>query len=154
MAAVASDWLIHFRLLLWMEFNETWQEARSQRALPSLYVRADPKKKNAALASDLLRHFRLFLWNHPTEFNKNWQEAIFQCPLPSLCFSSWSEIDDGRKDLKWSQDLKMCFSGLSEKQDGRRGLWLAKAFSTSLLKPLNRIHRNLTGRKISRELSN
>ena len=29
----------HFRLLLWnhwMEFNETWQEARSQRSLPSL----------------------------------------------------------------------------------------------------------------------
>ena len=34
MAALASDWLGHFRLLLWngwTEFNETWQEARSQR---------------------------------------------------------------------------------------------------------------------------
>ena len=33
MAALASDWLRHFRLLLWnrwTEFNETWQEARSQ----------------------------------------------------------------------------------------------------------------------------
>ena len=39
MAALASDWLRHFRLLLWnrwMEFKETWQEARSQRPLPSL----------------------------------------------------------------------------------------------------------------------
>ena len=39
MAALASDWLRHFRLLLWnrwTEFNETWQEARSQRLLPSL----------------------------------------------------------------------------------------------------------------------
>ena len=39
MAALASDWLKHFRLLLlnrWTEFNETWQEARSQRPLPSL----------------------------------------------------------------------------------------------------------------------
>ena len=39
MAALASDWLRHFRLLLWngwMEFNETWQEARSQCPLPSL----------------------------------------------------------------------------------------------------------------------
>ena len=39
MAALASDWLRHFRLLLWnrwTEFNETWQEARSQRPLPSL----------------------------------------------------------------------------------------------------------------------
>ena len=39
MATLASDWLRHFRLLLWnrwTEFNETWQEARSQRPLPSL----------------------------------------------------------------------------------------------------------------------
>ena len=38
MAALASDWLRHFRLLWnrWTEFNETWQEARSQRPLPSL----------------------------------------------------------------------------------------------------------------------
>ena len=39
MAALASDWLKYFRLLLWncwTEFNETWQEARSQPPLPSL----------------------------------------------------------------------------------------------------------------------
>ena len=39
MAVLASDWLRHFRLLLWnlwTEFNETWQEARSQRPLPTL----------------------------------------------------------------------------------------------------------------------
>ena len=39
MATLASDWLRHFRLLLWncwMEFNETWQEARSQHPLTSL----------------------------------------------------------------------------------------------------------------------
>ena len=39
MADLASDWLTHFRLLLWncwMEFNKTWQEAWSQRPLPSL----------------------------------------------------------------------------------------------------------------------
>ena len=39
MAALASDWLRHFRLLLWnrwMACNETWQEERSQRPLPSL----------------------------------------------------------------------------------------------------------------------
>ena len=39
MAVLASDLLRHFRLLLWnglMIFNETWQEARSQRLLPSL----------------------------------------------------------------------------------------------------------------------
>ena len=174
---MAHDWLRHFLLLwnCWTEFNQTWQEARSQRPLPSLcfsgrsekqdgrpgpligwdifdfssetakqnstkldrkqdlYVlyqvcvfRADQKNKMAALASDWLRHFRLLLWNSWTEFNETWQEARSQCPLPSLCFSGWSE-----------------------KQDGHPGLWLAETFSTSPLKPLNGIQRNLTGSKIS-----
>ena len=119
----------HFRLLIWnhwTEFNETWQEARSQHPLPSCVFRADRKNKMAALASDLLRHFRLLIWNRWTEFNETWLEARFQRPLPSLCFS-----------------------GRSEKQDGRPGLWLAETFSTSHLKPLNRIQRNLRGSKIS-----
>ena len=80
----------------------------------------------AALASDWLRHFRLFLWNRWTEFNETWQEARSQRPLPSLCFS-----------------------GRSEKQIGRPGLWLAETFSTSPLKPLNGIQRNLIRSKIS-----
>ena len=88
--------------------------------------RADRKIKMAALASDWLRHFRLLLWNRWTEFKETWQEARSQRPLPSLCFS-----------------------GRSEKQDGRPGLWLAETFSTSPLKPLNGIQRNLTGSKIS-----
>ena len=71
-------------------------------------------------------HFRLLLWNRWREFNQTLQEARSQPPLPSLCFSGWSE-----------------------KQDGRPGLWLAKTFSTSPLKPLNGIQRNLTGSKIS-----
>ena len=60
------------------------------------------------------------------EFNETWQEARSQRPLPSLCF--WGRL---------------------EKQDGRSGLWLAETFSTSPLKPLNGIQRNLTGSKIS-----
>ena len=60
------------------------------------------------------------------KLNKTWQEARSQRPLPSLCFS-----------------------GRSEKQDGHPGLWLAKTFSTSSLKPLNGIQRNLIGSKIS-----
>ena len=88
--------------------------------------RADRKNKMAALASDWLRHFRLLLWNRWMELNETWQEARSQCPLPSLCFS-----------------------GRSEKQDGRPGLWLAETFSTSSLKPLNGIQRNLRGSKIS-----
>ena len=179
MAALASDWLRHFRLLLWnrwTEFNETWQETRSQRLLPSLcfsglsekqdgrpglwlaetfsasslkplnriqgyltgskistpstkfvFFGAIRKNKMAAPASDWLRHFRLLLWNPWTEFNETWQETRSQRLLRSLCFS-----------------------GLSEKQDGRPGLWFAETFSTSSLKPLNGIQRNLIGSKISK----
>ena len=126
---MASDWLRDFWLLLWnswTEFNKTWQEARSQRPLPSLCFSVDRKNKMAALVSDWLRHFRLLLWNRWTEFNETWQEARLQHPLPSLCFSGWSE-----------------------KQDGRPGLWLAETFSTSLLKPLNGIQRNMTGSNIT-----
>ena len=49
MAALASDWLRYFRLLLWnhrTEFNETWQKARSQRPLPSLYFSGRSKKQD------------------------------------------------------------------------------------------------------------
>ena len=71
-------------------------------------------------------HFWLLLWNRWTEFKETWQEARSQCLLPSLCFL-----------------------GRSEKQDGRPGLWLSETFSTSPLKPLNGIHRNMTRSKIS-----
>ena len=129
MAALDSDWLRHFRLLLWnrlTEFNETWQEARSARPLPSLcFFFGRSENKMTALASDWLRHFQLLLWNRLTEFNETWQEARSQHPLLSLCFSR-----------------------RSGKQNGRLGLWLAEPFSTSPLKTLNGIQRNLTGSKI------
>ena len=88
--------------------------------------RADLKNKVAALASDWLRNVRLLWWNRWTAFKEHWQESRSQCPPPSLCFSGWSE-----------------------RQDGRPGLWLAEIFSTSSLKPLNGIHRNLTAKRIS-----
>ena len=48
MAALSSDWLRHFWLLLWnhwTEFNETWQKASSQRPLPSLCFSGWSKKQ-------------------------------------------------------------------------------------------------------------
>ena len=48
MATPASDWLRHFRLLLWncwTEFDETWQEARSQHPLSSLCFSGRSVKK-------------------------------------------------------------------------------------------------------------
>ena len=129
MAALASDWLRHFRLLLWnqwTEFNETWQEARSQCPLPSLCFWADRKNKMAALASDWLRHFWLLLRNRWTKFNETLQEARSQCPLPSLCFQA---------------DRKNKMAALASD-------W-PETFSSSPLKPLNGIQWNLTGSKIS-----
>ena len=88
---------------------------------------ADRKNKMAALASDWLRHFLLLLWNRWTEFNETWQEARSQRPLPSLCFS-----------------------GRSEKTRWPPWPMIGQTFSTSPLKPLNRIQGNLIGSKISK----
>ena len=123
------DWDIYFRLLWnrWQEFNETWQEARSQCHLPSLCFSGRSETKMAALASDWLIHFRRLLWNRWMEFNETWQETGSQRALPSL----WFLVNPKKK------------------QDGSLGLWLAKTLLTSSLKPLNGIQRNLTGSKIS-----
>ena len=96
------------------------------RPLPSLCFWVDRKNKMTVLASFWPRHFRLLIWNRWTEFNETWQEARSLRPLPSLCFSR-----------------------SSEKQDGRPGLWFFETFSTSPLKMLNGVQRNLTGSKIS-----
>ena len=86
----------------------------------------DRKTKMAAIASDLLKHFQLLVWNRWMEFNITWQEARSQCPLTSLC-GFFGPIGKPR----WPP-------------------WpLAETFSTSCLKPLNGIQRNLTGSKIS-----
>ena len=102
---------------------------RSQRLKWAIVIAHRPSSVRPSSVCPSVRklsHFRLLLWNRWTEFNETWQEARSQRPLPSLCFS-----------------------GRSEKQDGRPGLWFAETFSTSPLKPLNRIQRNLTGSKIS-----
>ena len=61
-AALSSDWLRHFRLLLWnhrTEFNETWQKASSQHPLPSLCFSGWSKKQ----------YGRLGLWLNETYFD-------------------------------------------------------------------------------------
>ena len=109
------------------------------------------------------------------EFNETLQDARSQCPLPSFVFfgligrtrwppqpligwdifdffSETNEQNSTKLDRK--QDInvlyKFCvFRAGREKKDGRPGLWLAETFSTSSLKSLNGIQRNLTGSKIS-----
>ena len=71
-----------------------------------------------------------------------------------ICDLSSETAERNSTKLDRKQDLnvlyQVCvFLGRSEKQDGRPGLWLAETFSTSPLKPLSRIQRNLTWSKIS-----
>ena len=165
MAALTSDWLRHFRILLWnrlTELNETWQEARSQCPLPSLSFSCRSENKMAALASDWLRHFRVLLL---TELNKTCREGRSQCPLPSFSFSRWPpwplivwDIFDFSSEtaeqklmkLDRKQDLKVLYQVCVFRADRKNKMAaLAETFSTSPLKPLNRIEQNLTRSKIS-----
>ena len=86
MVALASHWLIYFLFLLWnryTEFNETWQEARSQFSCLS-FLRADRKWRPRPLIGwDI---FDVLPCNRLTKFKGTWQEAKSQRPLPCLWF--------------------------------------------------------------------
>ena len=63
MAALASDWLRNFSLLLWnrlTEFNETWQEARSQCPLPSLCFSGRLEKQDGRSSLSYAKTFSTF----------------------------------------------------------------------------------------------
>ena len=101
--------------------------------IAKMQKKGQPSGSGALLGSHIVRrlssvvnfsHFRLLLWNRWTESNETWQEARSQRPLPRV------------------------FSGRLEKQDGCPSPWLAERFSTSPLRPLNRIQRNFIGSKI------
>ena len=79
------------------------------------------------------------------------------CFISLLIFVSSETAKQNSTKLDIKQELKkkkhplpnLCFSGRLEKQGGRPCLWLVETFSTSPLKPLNVIQRNLSGSKIS-----
>ena len=86
--------------------------------------------------------------------------VITRCPSsvsPSLTFHIFDFSETAEQNstkLNRKQDLnvlyQVCVFGANrKKQDGHPGLWLAETFSTSPLKPLKGIQRNLTGSKIS-----
>ena len=178
MAALASDWLRHFRLLLWnrwTEFNETWQEARSQRPLPVLCFLGligktrwppwpligwdifDFSSETAERNSTKLdRKQDLNVLYQVCVFRADWknkmavQASDWLRHFRLLLWNRWTEFNETWQEARSQRPLpSLCFSGWLEKQDGRPGLWLAETFSTSPPKPLNRIQRNLTGSKIS-----
>ena len=172
--SVVRRWHSHFWLLLWnrwTEFNETWQEARSQRPLQSLCFSGRSEKQDGRPSSYCLRHFWLLLWNPGRELGSK----ISMCPTKFVFFGpigkprwppwpliGWNIFDfssetaepnwkklDRKQDLKVFYQVCGFFGGQSEKHDCRPGLWFAETFSTSSLKPLNGIQGNLTGSKIS-----
>ena len=108
MVSPASDWVRHFRLLWnrWIQFNETWQEARSQRPLPNFcfFVFLGQSETDIFSPPSLKPLNRI---------QGNLTGSKISCPPPSLYSSGWTE-----------------------KQDGRPSLWLAETFSTSSLKLL------------------
>ena len=154
-----------------MEFNETWQEARSQRLCfsgrsekqdghPGLWLAetfsTSPLKPLNGIqrnlsGSKILTPSTKFVFFRPIGKTR-WP------PLPLigwdifelLLWNRWREFNETWQEARSQRPLpNFCFSGRSEKQDGRPGLWLAETFSTSPLKPLNGIQQNLTGSKIS-----
>ena len=178
MAALASDWLRHFRLLLWnrwTEFKETWQEARSQRPLPSLCFSSRSEKQDGRPGLWLAETFSTSPLKPLNGIQRNLTGSkistsstkfVFFGQIGKTRWPPWpligwdifyfsSETAKGNStklDRKQGINVlhQVCvFSGWSEKQDGRPRLWLAETFSTSPLKLLNGIQRNLTGSKIS-----
>ena len=174
---MASDWLRHFRLLLWnrwTEFNETWQEARSQRLLLSLCFSGRSEKQDGRPGLWLAETFSTSPLKPLNGIQRNSTESkistsstkfVFLAPIRKTRWPPWPLIgwdildfssetaERNSTKLDRKQDLnvlyQVCvFGGRSEKQDGRPYPWLAETFSTSL-KLLNGIQRNLTGSKIS-----
>ena len=176
MAALASDWLRHFRLLLWnlwTEFNKTWQEARSKCLLPSWFFGPIAKTRWPPwplIGWDILDFFSEIAERNSTKLDRKqtlnvlYQICVFRADrkhkmaaLTSdwlrnfrlLWWNRWMEF----KELDRKQDLKVlyqiCVYRADRKKNGRPSLWLAETFSTSSLKPLNGIQQNLTGNKIS-----
>ena len=155
MAALASDWLRHFRLLLWnrwTEFSETWQEASSQCLLPRLCFSGKSGKNK--MVSDWLRHFRLLLLNlckrnstkldRKQEGNAVYQVCVFQVDRKNkmaalaydwlrhfwlLLWNHWTEFNDTWQKASSQRPLpSLCFLGWSKKQYGCPGLWLAETY--------------------------
>ena len=173
MATLASDWLRHIRLLLWnccKEFNETWQEVRSQCPLSSLRFSGRLEKQDGRPGLWSAETFSTSPLKLLNGIQRNLTgSTISTSSTISLRFLGWSEKRPSLHLISWDiydfsfesaeqnstkldrkQDLKVLYQvGWSEKQDGCPGLWLAETFSTSPLKLLNGIQQNLTGSKIS-----
>ena len=172
MAALASNCLRHFRLLLWIhwtEYAKTWQEARTRHPLPSLCFWSRSEYQGGQPGLCLAETFSISL-----KPQKGICQNLIECmnSFSSTTFVFFGPI--GKIRWRPASDLltfstyfllplnricqeattqrllpSLCFSGRSDNLDCRPGLWLAETFSTSSLNPLKGISRNLTGSKKS-----
>ena len=154
MAALASDWLRHFRLLLWncwMEFNETWQEARSQHLLPSLCFSSRSEKRDGhsglwlaeTFSTSPLKSLNRIQWNLAgSKISTSSTKSVFFGPigktrLPPRPLIGWDIFDFSSETaernstkLDRTQDLNiflvpsLCFSGRSVNKNVRLGRFL------------------------------
>ena len=168
MAALASDWLRHFRLLLWnrwTEFKETWQFVffgliGKTRWPPwpligwDIYdFSSETTERNSTKLDRKQDHNALY---QVCVFRADRKNKMAALPLIGwdifrlLLWNRWMEFNETWQEARFQRPLpSLCLSGRLGKQDGRPGLWLAETFWTSPLKPLNRIQQNLIGSKIS-----
>ena len=129
MAALASDWLRHFDLLLWnrwREFNETWQEARSQRPLPSLCFLGWSEKQDGRPGLWLAETFSTSPLKPPNGIQRN--------------LTGRKILTSSTKFVFFRADQKNKMAALTSD--------CLRHFSTSPLKPLKGIQQHLTGSKI------
>ena len=153
MAALASDWLRHFRLLLchrWTEFNETWQEARSQRPLPSLCFSGRSEKQDGRPGLWLAETFFDFSsetaelkstkLNRKKDLNVLYQVYVFQVDRKNkmaalasdwlrhfrlLLWNRWTEFNETWQEARSQCPLpSLCFSGRSVNKNVRLGRFL------------------------------
>ena len=171
-------WLAEiFWLLLWnrwMEFNETLQESKSKRPLPSLCFLGRSEKQDGrpglwlaeTFSTSPLKPLNWIQWklDMKQDLNTLYQVCVFQADRKNkiaalasdwlrhfrlFLWNRWREFSETWQEASYQCLLpRLCFSGRSEKQNGRPGLWLAETFSTSPLK-LKGIRRNLIGSQIS-----
>ena len=92
MAAQASDWMRHFWLLLWnhwTEFDETWEEARSQRPSASVCFSGRSVKKDGRHGPWLAETFFTSPLKLLNGIQRNLTGSKISTSSTKLCFSVW-----------------------------------------------------------------
>ena len=135
MAALASDWLRYFRLLLWnhwTEFNKTWQEARFQPPLPSLCFSGRSEKQDGrpgfwfaeTFSTSPLKPLNGIQWNLTgSKISTSSTKFVFFRPIgktrwPPWPLIGWAIFDFSSETAEWNStklDRKQDFNVSSTK---------------------------------------